>query len=438
MPAGLLDRGRAIRARAGAKVGELAAPIRRSTFGKTVTDPVFLRVLRLAASAVYVVALYVQIRYHGIPFDRTGLLVWIAIGLICLTIGRRAPWSVIVDFLPFAAVLVAYDYLRGAADSMGMPTWWTPQITVEKFLFAGHIPTVWLQEHFYYNSVRWWDIAVCVTYFSFFFLPYLTAGVLWLRSRHEFRRWGARFVTLSFLGFALFALIPSAPPWAAARCTPAEVADHPHLPACIADSSFGVPNGGLLGTLSHPRPGISPYVERGLATRGWSRLHLSAARSLLESGQQTVDLVAAVPSLHCGGTVLFVLFFWKRTPKILRPLLALYPVVMALSLAYAAEHYIVDCLAGGLCAWLVHACFNRWERRADRRRKQRADAGNLEGSPSPTTSRMETECPPARSAALPEMTPSSTSPSDGDSSSRPPTSTAEAGRPGTTVRSASN
>ena len=350
----ITTRALALRARSRARVGSIVDPVRRSTFGQTVTDPIFLWTLRIAACAVYAVALYMQVRFHGVPFDRSGLLVWIAAGLLCVTIGRRAPWSVVIDFLPFAAVLVAYDYLRGVSDNLGMPTWWTPQVDIDRFLFFGHVPTVWLQEHFHYDTVRWWDVAVCIIYFSFFFLPYVTAGVLWLRSRREFRRWAVRFVTLSFLGFGLFALIPAAPPWAAARCTAAQVANHPSNPSCMYGRGFGVEGGGLLGTMSHPRPDTTQYVERGLATRGWSRLHLSAARSLLEYGQQTVDQVAAVPSLHCGGTVLFVLFFWKRTPKILRPLLAVYPVAMALTLAYSAEHYITDCLAGGLCAWLVH------------------------------------------------------------------------------------
>ena len=81
--------------------------------------------------------------------------------------------------------------------------------------------------------MQWYDVVVCICYFSFFFLPYVTAGVMWLRSRTDFYRWSLRFVGLSFFSFALFLLIPAAPPWAAARCTPAEVAGHPNNPACM-------------------------------------------------------------------------------------------------------------------------------------------------------------------------------------------------------------
>ena len=138
--------------------------------------------------------------------------------------------AVLLDFLPFAAVLVAYDYLRGFADTMGMPTWWQPQVSVERFLFAGHIPTVWLQEHLKHATAQWWDVAVSLCYISFFFLPYVTAAVMWLRRRADFYRWSLRFVALSFLGFAAFALAPAAPPWAAAKCSAAEVAEPPRQP----------------------------------------------------------------------------------------------------------------------------------------------------------------------------------------------------------------
>ena len=72
---------------------------------------------------------------------------WLAIGLFAWSIGKRNVLLVLLDFVPFALVLIAYDYLRGISDSLGMPTWWHPQLDVDKFIFFGHEPTVWLQEH---------------------------------------------------------------------------------------------------------------------------------------------------------------------------------------------------------------------------------------------------------------------------------------------------
>jgi membrane-associated phospholipid phosphatase len=410
----------------GRRVRVPVARLRATVLWETLSSSIFLGWLRWCAVAVWTVALGVQCQRHGVPLDREGLGGWIVAGLICGTIGKRAAWTALLDWLPFLAVLVAYDYLRGAADTMGMPTWWSPQLDADKFLFGGTVPTVWLQEHFRYPDVRWWDVGATLCYVSFFLAPYLLAGVLWLRSRTEFRRWALRFVTLSFVGFGLFALFPAAPPWAAASCTPAQVAGHPSAPSCLGQGTRGVPGGGLLGTLAHPRPGSSHYVQR-ISSRGWSELHLGVARSLLDEGQRVIDVVAAVPSLHAGGTLLIVLFLWRRSRVWLRALLVGYALAMALALVYTAEHYVSDILAGWLCAVLVTVLFGRLESRS-----VLAVADTLGGQTSPTASRMETPCPQIA------MTPSSISPSDGGSSTRPARSTVAAARPGTTARSASS
>lgn len=318
-----------------------------------------LLVLRAAAVSAWVVALVVWIHDRGIPYLRSDLLLWIALGLLAWSVGRRAPWSVAVDFVPFAAVLIAYDHLRGIADTLGMPTWWHPQLDVDKALFGGRVPTVWLQERLRDVDPRWWDVVASLVYISFFFLPYVTAGVLWLRSRVEFRRWALRFVTMSFIGFGFFALIPAAPPWAAARCSAQEVANHPAAPACM--SRGGRLDGGLLGP-TVDRHGGPPFVSR-MSTRGLEELHLHFASAVIRVGQVSADRVAAVPSLHAGGVMLFTLFFWSRSHVVVKALMVLYNVAMAWTLAYTAEHYVSDVLAGWLVAAAVAAGFGWLEQR---------------------------------------------------------------------------
>jgi hypothetical protein len=176
-------------ATAAAGVGAQPAPARsgwRQLSRPDWVTPGLVLWTRWVAVVGWLVAFSIQILRHGVPFDREGLLVWIVIGLAAASIGRRAPWTVIVDWLPFALVLIAYDYLRGLADALGMPTWWHTQNDVDKFLFGGVQPTIWLQEHFKSARAGWWDVTVTLTYVSFFVLPYFAAAVFWLRSRAEF------------------------------------------------------------------------------------------------------------------------------------------------------------------------------------------------------------------------------------------------------------
>jgi hypothetical protein len=333
---------------------------------------------------------------HGLPFDRNRLLLSLVVWLAAASIGRHPAWLVwvLIDFVPFAAVLMAYDYLRGLSDTAGMPTWWHPQIAVDRFLFFGHVPTVWLQERLKHRpgDIRWYDLIVCVTYVSFYFLPYVTAAVIWLRSRADFQRWSLRFVGLSFLSFALFVLAPSAPPWAAALCRPGDVADHPNDPSCLHGHAEAVV-GNLLGPFHSHVAGAHPYVER-IAAEGFDKLHLGVAHSLWSTGINAADAVAAVPSLHVGGTVLFCLFMWGRLRPAWRPLLVAYPIVMLFTLTYGGEHYVIDGFAGALFAWFVHTLATRLERRhvlaaalqavqRPERVKRREAGQNSDGVPAP-------------------------------------------------------
>ena len=47
--------------------------------------------------------------------------------------------------------------------------------------------------------------------------------------------------------------------------------------------------------------GANGWVER-IVGRGWGKLNLHTASALLDQGQASVNLVAAVPSLHAGMT----------------------------------------------------------------------------------------------------------------------------------------
>lgn len=334
------------------------------------------RRLRYAAISAWAIGLVLYSVFLGLPLDRGGKILWIALGLVAASIGRRKTWTVFVDFLPLAAVLVAYDFLRGAASHLGMPTHWHAQLEVDRTLFFGHVPTVWLQEHLRHRAIQWWEVPVTLCYLSYFVLPLVTAGALWLRSRREFYRWCYRFVPLCLLAFTFFALTPTAPPWAAARCTSAQVASHPANPPCIHQSPALV-HGGMIGRLHDPHDGVAPYVAR-LSPRGLAYLHINPAEALLRNSQHTVDLVAAVPSLHSAGVLLFVIFMWRRVRRWVRAILVLYPLAMTFTLVYSGEHYVSDVLAGWLAAVLVSVVVGLIERRVQRRRSDVPPAAEAE------------------------------------------------------------
>jgi hypothetical protein len=312
-----------------------------------------LKILRWVAIAVWAFVIIFRTATDGFAFNRELLLLYIATGLLAASIGQgRRMLYVIRDWLPFALVLLAYDLTRGAADLVGRPTLWEWPADADRWLFSGTMPTVWLQERIKLPAAPWWEVVLSTVYMSFFILPYIVAGVLWLRNREEWKAFVKLFVGLSFAGLVIYTLVPAAPPWAAARCTGADVNGGPSGPRCMFKSARGVPDGGLLGAMQTSQDGANAWVER-IVGRGWGKLNLHTASALLDAGQASVNLVAAIPSLHAGMTLAIAAFLWNRVNRGWRPLLAAYVLVMAFTLVYTAEHYVIDILLGWALAGLV-------------------------------------------------------------------------------------
>lgn len=324
----------------------------------------WLTIARRIAVATWAVVVVYRTVTTGFAFNRELLLLYIATGLLAASIGQgRRMLYVIRDWLPFALVLVAYDLSRGAADLIGRPTMWHWQVDADKWLFFGAVPTVWLQERLKLPHPPWWEIVISSVYMSFFILPYVVAAVLWLRDRQEWKSFVKLFVGLSFAALAIYAVLPAAPPWAAARCTAADVAAGPAGPQCMFRSARGVPDGGLLGAMQTTQDGANGWIER-IVGRGWGKLNLHSATALLDQGQASVNLVAAIPSLHAGLTLAIAAFLWRRVHRGWRPLLVAYVLIMAFTLVYTAEHFVIDILLGWLLAVAVMFVINLLSRRS--------------------------------------------------------------------------
>jgi membrane-associated phospholipid phosphatase len=98
--------------------------------------------------------------------------------------------------------------------------------------------------------------------------------------------------------------------------------------------------------------GANGWIER-IVGRGWGNLNMHTASALIDQGQASVNLVAAVPSLHAGMTLAIAVFLWNRVHRGWRPVLVAYVIVMAFTLVYTAEHFVIDILLGWALAVAV-------------------------------------------------------------------------------------
>jgi membrane-associated phospholipid phosphatase len=297
------------------------------------------------SAVVYFIALILFSIFVGVPEDREGLLVWTVAGLgtQCLGRGWRSFLRILLDWLPFTAALVLYDYTRGIADNLGIATHVTGPITADLWLTGGTLPSYWMQQHLYHpGQPHWWDAVETLVYTSHFLVTPIAAVILWLRNRQQWLIFIGRIIALSFAGLLTYVIYPAAPPWYAARQ-------------------------GL----------IDPVVR--ISSRGWLELHWQHAGNLLASAQAQVNAVAAMPSLHTATATLVALYFIPRVRWWWKIPLAIYPFAMGWALVYSGEHYLIDLLFGyfyGIVITIASVYVQRWWKR------RKAAAGKTESAES--------------------------------------------------------
>ena len=177
-------------------------------------------VVRYSAAALYVVALVACTVAYGIPLQRELVIAWICGGLACASIGRswREIVQLVLDWLPLAAVLLAYDFTRGAADSFGIAPHFTTMIDFDRFVFFGETPTEWLQAQIYDAGTSTGGTSA-----SRSSTPRTSSSPSRSRARSgpatatRSCSSAKRFVTLAWPVWRPTSLFPAAPPWMASE-----------------------------------------------------------------------------------------------------------------------------------------------------------------------------------------------------------------------------
>ena len=261
----------------------------------------------------YLLVMIAVMAWHGVWVTADVMAVLIAIGALLL--GRGVLF--IRDWLPFVAILLAWEAMRGLADQFGMAVHSDDVIALERLLFLGHVPTVVLQDALYNaGTVAWYDVFLSLLYGAHFAFPIVVAWVFWLRDRYMFFRFAATLMLMALAGFVVYVILPVAPPRFSGDYGVEALAAHDVMKATLTQID-------------------------AIPLASWTYANISP------------NPVAAFPSLHAAFPVLAFLFVRRSFPRVALGV-ALYAGLMWFAIVYLGHHYVVDILGGVALALLTY------------------------------------------------------------------------------------
>jgi len=234
--------------------------------------------------------------------------------VIAVVLGRTRLF--LRDWLPFAAIFLAWESMRGLADELGAAVHSDDIIAIERFLFFGRVPSEELQAAFHVaGTVTVLDLGTTFLYVAHFALPLVVAFAFWIQDRTLFYRFLLGLMLMSFAAFLCYLLIPVAPP------------------------RFSGAYGQSLAVVD-------------IARATFEQIRFAPVTTWLY-GNISGNPVAAFPSLHSAYPLLAFLFARERWPRAAWVLLA-WSFGIWFSVVYLGHHYVVDVLGGIVWAFAAY------------------------------------------------------------------------------------
>ena len=267
--------------------------------------------------AGYAVLLSVE-AVRGGDFPSPGYLMMLMLALALFT---NRGGRFVRDWVPVFLGLFAYALAGTFSAKLNLATsvHYTPQIDADRLLGFGQLPTLWLQQHLYHGTTGVLEVVSLAFYASHFVVPLVLVFCFWWSGRRAaFHQLLYGLLLVSMMAMITFVLVPTAPPWLAAR-------------------------EGFLAPVHH----INRDTIDALGFSAWASWY---------GDGKVYNIVAAVPSLHVAFPVVGLMVVRRlRLPGWYAVVLAVQLVGVTFSIVYTGEHYLVDALAGVVYALVAAA-----------------------------------------------------------------------------------
>ncbi len=247
---------------------------------------------------------------------------FLALVIFSIALGKKRSKQFLIDWAPFIVFWVAYDMMRGIADSVRHVINVVPPFEWELFLFGplfgGQIPSFFFEHFQVIHDGTLGKILLDIMGANFYTLhfsaPLILGWIFWhtLSDRPLFYHFIYTITILNIMALVTFMVYPAAPPW------------------YVYQYGLSQPVGFIGGSAG----GLINF-DRLIGTQ------------FLQSIWDTFNsnLFAAIPSLH-GAYPCVIAFFAMKKLRRFRFLWLIYPAGTWFSAVYLNEHYIIDLIIG--------------------------------------------------------------------------------------------
>jgi hypothetical protein len=247
---------------------------------------------------------------------RTEQLVLVALfnGLYHLSAQTR---KLVTGFLVFIVYWVLYDYMKAFPNYHYRPVAIAGLYTLEKDLFGVEVNGILMTPNEYWltHSNDLLDVLCGSFYLCWIPVPLAFAVFLFLRNRRQFVYFSLTFLLVNLLGFVVYYLYPAAPPW------------------YVQQYGFG----------------FQPLTMGN--TAGLARFDHFFGINLFEAiYAKGSNVFAAMPSLHSAYPVVVLYFGLKNKLGLVNVLFTVVTAGIWFAAVYTSHHYILDVVAGLICA----------------------------------------------------------------------------------------
>lgn len=237
-------------------------------------------------------------------------------------LGKRWGKLFLTDWAPWIFFWMAYDMMRGVADSFFGRINIVQPYEIENVLFgwltSAEIPAFYFQTWQTLHEgefIRTFLDVLCSNVYAVHFpAPLIVGWIVWqtLGERRNYYLFVYTLMTLNFMALATFMLYPAAPPW------------------YVMNHGFEQPTGEFLDSA-----GALVNFD-ALIGQNWLRSLWNTFNS---------NKFAAIPSLHAAYPSVIAFFLWYRF-RGRNWLWIIYPMIAWFSAVYLNHHYIIDLILG--------------------------------------------------------------------------------------------